>query len=351
MLPMVRNAINAALLMGAAPFALAAPAQAAGNSTTTVLPVNCERACLTNALEAVLSAIAAKDVSKLPLGNHVKSTQNGVDIGLDDGLWQTVSEIGKYRLYAIDPEEGTAGVYTTMKQGGKRLLVALRIATWEQKIQEIEFVIANGAGGPGGPMANPGDAVERMGQPRPQFLRTIPEKDRESREELTRVADSYFANLQGSTGKTTSPFAPTCNRLENGFQTTNGPAGNAAQTRGVNIIAMGCEAQQKIGFFPFVTSIRDRRFPIVDRERGLVMAFGYFDHNATVQDITLTDGQKMASVLSNPTTFVISETFQIDKGKIDQVEAVLETVPYKMRNAIWKEGDHRTNSIGIPTGN
>ena len=36
-----------------------------------------------------------------------------------------------------------------------------------------------------------------------------------------------------------------------------------------------------------------------------------------------------------PHTLEISELFQIDKGKIDQVEAVLDSVPYGMRSAVW----------------
>ena len=81
-----------------------------------------------------------------------------------------------------------------------------------------------------------------------------------------------------------------------------------------------------------------------------MMAFGYFDHNGTVKEVTLTNGQKMEAVLLHPSTFAISEIFQIDKGKIDQVEAVLESVPYKMRNAIWTGGDRPVRAIGLPTG-
>jgi len=113
-----------------------------------------------------------------------------------------------------------------------------------------------------------------------------------------------------------------------------------------NIVGMTCEAQQKSGFFPFVTSIRDRRFPVVDRERGVVVAFGFFDHSGTVSEILLTNGTKVNSPLRTPTTFMMSEAFQIEKdrnkagaGRIDQVEAVMASAPYKMRNAVWTEGD------------
>jgi hypothetical protein len=111
-----------------------------------------------------------------------------------------------------------------------------------------------------------------------------------------------------------------------------------------NIVGMSCEAQQKSGFFPFVTSIRDRRFPIVDRERGVVVAFGFFDHSGTVSEILLTNGTKINAPLRSPTTFMFAEAFQIEKertgaGRIDQVEAVMASAPYKMRNAVWTQGD------------
>ncbi|MBT2188191.1 hypothetical protein [Sphingobium nicotianae] len=341
MMSRMRSALLAGLCLAAAPFALAAPARSAGNPTDKVLDVDCDRACLQAALENVLAAIAAKDITNLPLGNDVRSTQNGVEIRLDDGIWQTVSAIGKYRLFAIDPVSGQAGVYTTMTQGAKQLLVAVRIGTWEQKIHEIEFVIAAGAGGPGG--SSPGDGVEKQGRPRPQFLRTVPAKERMSRADLIRTANSYFSTLAGSTGKYIAPFAPTCHRLENGFATTNNKSNvrlGEANRNGPNMIAMGCEEQWKTGFFRFVTGIRDRRFPIVDEERGIVMAFGFFDHSGTIREMKLGTGETIEATLKNPATWLISEAFQINKGKLDQIEAVLEAVPYKMRNAVWTEGDH-----------
>jgi len=313
-----------------------APAQAAGNPTDKLLDVDCNRACLQAALESVLAAIVARDISGLPLGNDVRSTQNGVEIRLDDGLWQTVTAIGKYRLFAIDPASGQAGVYTTMTQGAKQLIVAVRIGTWEQKIHEIEFVAATGAGGPGG--ASPGERIEQIGAPRPQFLRAVPTAERMARRDLIRTANSYFSTLSGSTGRFIAPFAPSCHRLENGVDTTNSKA-PPRDPAGPDLFAMSCEAQWKLGFFRFVTGIRDRRFPIVDEERGIVMAFGYFDHAATIRELRLTDGRTVPSPVQNPHTFVISEAFQIDKGRIDQIEAVLDAVPYKMRNTVWTEGD------------
>jgi hypothetical protein len=119
------------------------------------------------------------------------------------------------------------------------------------------------------------------------------------------------------------------------MQTNSNPTLRPAGAGGVNIVAMSCEEQQKSGYFSFVTSIRDRRFPVVDRERGLVLSFAFFEHAGRIKEIPLTTGQTVPSPLHVPTTLEISELFQIDKGKIDQVEAVINPVPYGMRSAVW----------------
>jgi hypothetical protein len=62
---------------------------------------------------------------------------------------------------------------------------------------------------------------------------------------------------------------------------------------------------------------------------------GFFDHNGRLKELHLTNGQTVPSPVHAPLTLEISELFQIDHGKIDQVEAVLQSVPYGMRSAVW----------------
>jgi hypothetical protein len=307
----------------------------AANPTVLAVPVDCDRACLTGQIGAVLAAMVSHDLSALPLSPSVRTTENGVAMPLFDGLWQTAGGLGRYRLDAIDPESGQAGTLAVVMEDGKPVYTAIRIRVREQKIDEIEVLAARGGIG-NGPTA--GVAMERRGAPRAQFLRTVPERDRMRREDLVRVADAYFANLQASTGRSSAPFAKTCNRIENGTQTTNVTAPRTGR-EGFDVLQLGCEAQQRSGFYPFVTSIRDRRFPIVDRERGLVLAFGYFDHTGTVGDMKLTNGMTVQAPFRTPLTFAIAELFQIDRGKIDQVEAALVTVPYRMRADHWDRPD------------
>lgn len=315
---MIRNLLVAAL----AAFGLAAPAQAADR---------CDRACLEGFVDRYIAAMVAHDPGRLPWAPRPLSTENGQAIGVGDGLWGTASAVGAYRLYAADAEEGQVGFLGTIYEGGKPVLLALRLKVEDQVIAEAEMLVARPT--PGSFFADAGKKLDAA-KVRPQFLRTVPEAERMSRPDLVRVANSYFTGLTANSGRNTAPFAPTCLRWENANQTTDAPR-SPPPPSGVDILAMGCEAQQKSGFFSFVTSIRNRRFPIVDRERGLVMAFGFFDHQGRIQEITLNDGRKVPSPLRSPLTFQIAELFQIDKGRIDQIEAILDTVPYGMVSDVW----------------
>jgi len=180
--------------------------------------------------------------------------------------------------------------------------------------------------------------MEERGTPRPQFLRTLPEARRAGRDKLVDIADSYFANLQGSTGRTSAPFARTCERIENGGQTTNLPTARPGRER-FDALMLDWEAQQHSGFYVFVKGIRDRRYPIVDRERGLVLSFSYWDHTGAVRDLALTNGLTVPAPFRAPLTFQIAEVFQIDNGWIDQIEAVINTVPYGMKSDLWDRRD------------
>jgi hypothetical protein len=92
---------------------------------------------------------------------------------------------------------------------------------------------------------------------------------------VIRIADEYFSNLQGSTGRSSAPFAPSCERWENGTQTTHvAPAHPARATT-------------------------------------------------------------VAAPVDAPLTLQISELCQIGRGKIDQIEAAITTVPYGRRSDVW----------------
>lgn len=294
----------------------------------------CDRACLEKHVDSFLAALTARDFRPLPLAVDVRSTENGQPLPVGEGMWRTASARGKYKLYVIDPDSGQAGFIGTVIENGTPVLMALRLRVEEQLITEIEMIVTRPNYRPGGSEAGAGKRMEEAGQPRAQFLQTVPAAERMSREDLTSVANSYFTGLANNTGRNAAPFWDTCERWENGNITTGRPRKAGG---GYDILAMGCREQQESGFFSFVTSIRNRRFPVVDRERGLVLAWCFFDHTGAVPGLRLSNGQTLPSAVGSPLTYHIAELFQIKQGKIDQIEAVCNTVPFFMKSAHWDQ--------------
>jgi hypothetical protein len=298
----------------------------------------CDRKCLEGYIDNVLSAMIEHNTDKLLFAKDVRYTENGVNLMIGDGMWGTLSARGKYNLYVCDTKAEQAGFYGTVYENGRINYIALRVKVDEALISEIEVIVKrpDGAAGVDIPSSAPsaGERMEKLSV-RPQFLQTVPPAERMDREKLKEIANSYFTGLANQTGKTPAPFAETCERWENGHHTTNQKPDPKIPKGGLDILCMGCEAQQKSGWFAFVTEIRNRRFPIVDEERGLVLSFGFFDHDAAKRQYPMPDGTMTPNVALYPQTIEISELFQIRNGKIDQIEAVINDVPYGYKSDIW----------------
>jgi hypothetical protein len=114
-------------------------------------------------------------------------------------------------------------------------------------------------------------------------------------------------------------------------QTTNStPTNPGANTN--SVLGLGCADQIKTRNFQPDTEIRDRRFVVVDEERGLVFVEGFFDHDATLRSYKLTDGRTVQQTRTAPWTWQIAELFKIKDGKIMRIEALVNAVPYGMKS-------------------
>jgi hypothetical protein len=175
-------------------------------------------------------------------------------------------------------------------------------------------------GGGAGQFGAPADA------PHPLMNQEISKDKRLTRAELASIGNSYFTGLDTDNSGKNVPFAPECQRRENGVTTAN----NTAQTKG-SMAWMDCKAQFDTGFSTIVTNIRERRFEVVDSETGLAFGWGYFDHSGagTLLDPVKID-PKAGGAFNQPFSFYIAEVFKVVDGNIRQIEAVLTTVPYAM---------------------
>jgi len=102
-----------------------------------------------------------------------------------------------------------------------------------------------------------------------------------------------------------------------------------------------CREQFESGLLHFVMRIRDRRYLVVDEERGLVVAFAFFDHDAGAsRHFTTPDGRSVTAGPTVPWTWEIAELFKVEKGLLHEIEAILERAPYGMTSgwSSWEDG-------------
>jgi len=291
-------------------------------------PVACDRTCLNRFVDRYLDAMQAHTVSPELFARDTKFTENGIRLPLgNEGLWFKMSGKGTYKFYVPDVETQQVAFIGTVREGGTNpndgTLVgfALRLKIAKNLITEVEQLAIRpetplgGAAAAATPPRFPpiGEAVEKMGAPNPIFAEVIPEAKRPSREEMIKTANYYFAGLQRNDGKGYYPFTDDCERFENGMQTTNIPQRDPATGQTVQ---RGCKKQFEESLKGIVSRIRDRRFVAVDRERGIVFSFAFFDH----ENINW--------------TWQLAELFKVQDGKIRRIEAVFHRAPYGI-NSGW----------------
>ncbi len=290
----------------------------------------CDRACLEGYVDQYMDAMMTHQPNPKLFAKNCIFTENGVRLPLGgEGLWYSMSGKGTYKFYVPDVETQQVAFIGTAREGGNTVVaIGLRLKVVGGLITEAEQLVIRpesnaSSGGSGGGLSMPptGASVEKMGAPHPIYAEVIPPAERSSREELIKVANYYFSGMQKNDGKGYYPFTDDCVRFENGMQSANVPLKPGEKKPDIKTAKMysanwTCKEQFESGLLGFVTRIRDRRFVAVDRERGIVFAFGFFDH------------------VSLNWTWQLAELFKIEKGQIRRIEAVFHRSPYGM-NSGW----------------
>jgi hypothetical protein len=308
------------------------------NAGVGPIPLNCDRACLENVINQYLDALVARDPHTLPLSRDVQYTENSQILEVGDGFWKTVEGRGKYLHIFADPEFGQVASMGTMREAGAPLLMSLRLRIQLGRITEIESVFFK----PGGGGPNNIAEMDKPHMPEDIWFKSIPPENQMSRQELIAVADSYFTGLQKNDGKGingtgTYPFTNDCHRIENGSPTTNVPRRPGGAPDSIDLFSMDCLSQFKLGIYFVVQSIHSRRYPVVDRERGIVYTHCVFDQG-TVNKGILSDGRPYEFPgFNRPSSILVTEAFLIEDGKIRRVEMVGPGALYHI-NSPWPGG-------------
>jgi hypothetical protein len=277
-----------------------------------------DRQALYAVLDRFLAALRSGNAAAVRWAQGARVSENNVMLDIDDGVWGTIQGLGDYALRFADTRNRQVGYFGTVVEAIEESGFTLRLAVDASgAVTEAEMCIVRQS-----------DSGIKFENPR-YWTKPILESDAEApapREELVHLSNGYFDTLQLNDGTIHTRFHPDCQRVENGVQTTNNPE----FAKIVPVSALGCEAQFRMGNYRYDDALRARRFPLVDEERGLVLAFGFIDHSGRLDTYQLTDGRTVKSPVRRPHSFYISELFKIDHGMICQIEANFITVPYRM---------------------
>jgi hypothetical protein len=294
---------------------------AAGSLALTAVPAaaaeSCDESCLLRLADSTVEAVAAKEFRRLPWANPVRFTENNVSLTIGDAWWgSTGSKVGPKTFALADPETGNVVWFGTIWDHDEPSFGAIRLGVTGGKIAELELI----AGRLRWPIP--------FGDPKaftlPQSMTTpVKQADRRSRERLIDLAQAYLATKQRNNGALLAGFAPGCVMNENGVQITSAEADIKAK-------AGDCASVFRAALFAPVERIRDRRFPIVDVERGLVLAISVQDLPAREKTFAATDGKKIAVKRDYPMSRLVAELLRIEGDKIVRSEAVVTSLPYRM---------------------
>jgi len=275
-------------------FLLLAPWPATAQTAST-----CDRACLSGILGGYLTAMAAHDPSKAALSDRVRATEDTKEMAVGDGLWKTITALRPYRQDFIDVREGVAAAFAVAEEAGKPVLVAVRLKVVNRRITELESMVVRSR--EEGVLFQP----DNMNAPNAGMAYVPTAAERNTREELVRIASLYPAGLQaGSFLNPDVPMSGDAYRFENG-QKMAGP--------GCVFQPPSCENMkaQRVPKLPGLTY----RVVAVDEEMGAVLLWQNFGPGA------------LPGAANSANTFITFEAFKVYGGKLHAAEAILETLP------------------------
>ena len=250
----------------------------------------CSREALKGFVDKYFAALQAHDPSKLPLASNVKYTENGVELSVGKGLWQTAGKTllrrdlidthkcGTHTMAVIEErfDSKIVGKPMTPAMPGMKpkplpaegtprpILFGVRLRVQDEKVSEIETIIAREnefAFNAEGVLATKDQDWESI----------LPPEQRSSRLAMMAAADDYF-DMFAAEPKAHTPFADICDRWENGTQTTRGGMFTLEGENGkkVEMRAHDCSPKGLV-----ITNHGPRRF-LVDVETGTVVAYVHF---------------------------------------------------------------------------
>ena len=330
-----------------------APEPAQGSSPAAKPGPACNRQCLIDATDAYVSALVAHDPSKAPLATGLVFVENVTKMKPGEGLWKSmVNAPGTFAIHVPDEATQSAGYLAMVTYLGpaqapqgaspeqreeyakknppveQPAIIAIRLQLDAAgKITQAEHLVSGVRE----------QQLVNLQSPRPGIFTEIPAQQRKSRDELIRIGLSYYDALDDNNGDL-SPFAPDCERHENGMITASGKPSTAAAVPGAAPqpqVSRECRAQLSTNTFQYIDKIENRRVFAADPQTGLVMGLSHFRHPMTnlPYKVKALDGSMIERNRKNmpfaPFDLPAAHIFKVGAdGQIHEIEAMGFTAPY-----------------------
>ncbi len=266
-------------------------------------PAACDRACLTEHIDAYYTSLTANNAAGLPQAAKARITMNGKETNLAGTFWPSADEV-IWRFDIANMRRGDTGTQVVIRNAdGSKTMHLVRLKVISGAITEIETI-----------KANQGDADRLWGPDQlttvsPLLTLSIREQDRDSYYDLIGTVESYWRAFQtnGTPMYRRARIAPDLQRFENGLQTT-----------GVVRDGVYQDAQRGFDEGRFLgRNLWGRRYAVVDEERGIVLCMVRFG---------MKQGMKSQNIATSNDRLV-GEFFAVKNLQISHIQAVLVNLP------------------------
>ncbi|MCB5423800.1 hypothetical protein H0274_00905 [Altererythrobacter sp. CC-YST694] len=190
---------------------LLAPAQASA--------AECDRKCLEGTVTAYLDALLAHDPARLQLAGKARFTEDGKELKLGEGLWQTVSGKASFRQDYLDPQKQIAATHVELREGTIPVLYSAVLHLEGGLIAGIETLVQR---------IQPDSRFQptELGAPIKGMNNPVPAEKRQSRATMIATALRYTEGLRiGNFTDAGTRFADGTYRVENGVITAGDGCG------------------------------------------------------------------------------------------------------------------------------
>ena len=263
---------------------------------------NLDRQALIDTARRYLDAVIAHDPKRVPLHAEARFTHNGSALRPGERYWRDIERFAGEQFF-VDTQAAQIIVMGTACLNAQAWPWALRLSIQDGKIVESETVLSS--------------ENKSFFADADQLLRSdiiydalVPPRRARDRVGLRAAADSYWDGLESGNGDLPK-FHYRCDRFQNGAKITHNMrllmSPDAAIHTCASAIRHAARSQPRV---------RERRFPVLDVERGVAAGFVIVDFSA------VPDAGKPEAV----THYMMSVTKVVD-GRLRLIDEIREIMP------------------------